>query len=238
MYILQDILNREIVMSDMNNSTHSSEPHIYITGSSRVQNELLAFYIENAIKIPCSCHTDPSMLLNSAKLKKNSNSLVVWNCLHLSSADVINNVLPCCTMNGACCKIALMHNTDDSDFLMDSIDHGVKGVFCTNDSLDMLEKGIPAILNGDLWYSRDMLSSMVQNFQKNNRNGENGQENPLTRREKEILKLIASGESNSDIAEQLHISPHTVKTHIANIYAKINAPNRVQAVLWAARYLN
>jgi LuxR family transcriptional regulator of csgAB operon len=49
--------------------------------------------------------------------------------------------------------------------------------------------------------------------------------------------MVASGRANNKIAEELCISPHTVKTHIYNIYKKISAPNRLQAALWAAKNL-
>ncbi len=59
----------------------------------------------------------------------------------------------------------------------------------------------------------------------------------LTRREREILDLIASGFSNQQIADELFISPHTVKTHLHNIFKKINVKRRLQAALWAAENL-
>jgi len=52
-----------------------------------------------------------------------------------------------------------------------------------------------------------------------------------------LLTMVISGSKNKDIAHQLLISPHTVRTHIYNIYKKINVPNRLQASLWAAKNL-
>lgn len=65
----------------------------------------------------------------------------------------------------------------------------------------------------------------------------NGDASGLTRREREILDLIASGFSNQQIADELFISPHTVKTHLHNIFKKINVKRRLQAALWAAENL-
>ena len=53
---------------------------------------------------------------------------------------------------------------------------------------------------------------------------------PLSAREREVLQLIAKGLSNQEIATQLYLSLHTVKIHARNIYAKLGAANRTQAV--------
>ena len=61
--------------------------------------------------------------------------------------------------------------------------------------------------------------------------------NVLSRREMEILGMVAVGGKNMEIAHKLFISPHTVKTHLYNIYKKIHVGDRHQAVLWAAKNL-
>lgn len=57
----------------------------------------------------------------------------------------------------------------------------------------------------------------------------------LTARELEVLRLVARGLSDSQIAEELVVSPHTVHRHIANIRTKLDLPSRAAAVAYAAR---
>ena len=58
---------------------------------------------------------------------------------------------------------------------------------------------------------------------------------PLTRREEDVLRLIADGESNAQIGQRLGISEHTVERHAANLYRKIGARGRADATAWALR---
>ena len=57
----------------------------------------------------------------------------------------------------------------------------------------------------------------------------------LSAREREILRLIATGKENSEIAGELHISPRTVKNHVSSILAKLDVPSRIQAAVYAVR---
>ena len=109
-------------------------------------------------------------------------------------------------------------------------------VFYKSDSLEKISKGIQAILRGELWFSRKIMSRLVSEQRGSLSSSE---EDPIliTTREREILGKIASGYSNKDIASSLFISVHTVKTHLYNIYRKINVSNRLQAILWATKNL-
>jgi len=112
----------------------------------------------------------------------------------------------------------------------------VDGVFYEHDSLDTFRQGVQAILQGELWLSRQLMTLSLRSARKC-MIGDVDACNILTNREKEILKHVAAGRSNNDIADLLCISTNTVKTHVSNIYAKIDVPNRVHAILWASRFL-
>ena len=112
---------------------------------------------------------------------------------------------------------------------------GVRGIFYDDDSLPQFLKGVQAIINGQLWLSRKIMTKCILSKGLDNRSETDS--SILTPRESEILALLAVGATNEKIAERLYISSHTVKTHLYNIYKKINVPNRFQAALWAAKNL-
>ena len=86
-------------------------------------------------------------------------------------------------------------------------------------------------------YNTDTRKKAVRSQDLDLKKGGQSKTSNLTLREKEILSLIALGHDNKGIANELSISPNTVKTHIYNIYKKINANSRFQAILWAVKYL-
>ena len=125
----------------------------------------------------------------------------------------------------------------DSAFEKKAMDSGIQGIFYNNDPLPLIAKGFCAVLQGDLWYSRKAMSNCLMGPKSFGDSSTHPAMSRLTFREKEILACIASGYTSKDIADELNISMHTVKTHIYNTYRKINATNRLQATLWATKYL-
>jgi len=60
--------------------------------------------------------------------------------------------------------------------------------------------------------------------------------NPLSQREREVLKLITEGATNTEIARTLYVSPNTIKTHVRNILSKLGVEHRLQAAVVALRH--
>lgn len=124
-------------------------------------------------------------------------------------------------------------------FNVRNIDHALealscaqlKGVFYRNESLEVICKGVISLLNGELWMSRELMAKLILFYRKY----QNNAFRPacgLTNREMEIISLLSSGSSNQQIANKLFLSEHTVKSHLYNIFRKINVHNRIQALNW------
>jgi LuxR family transcriptional regulator of csgAB operon len=112
----------------------------------------------------------------------------------------------------------------------------VRGFFYKGVNQNSISKGMTSVLNGDLWFNRKLLG----NFMVSNRKTPVKVDRLvclLTKREKQILKLCASGAKNSDIADTLNVSTHTVKTHLYNLFKKLNVGNRIQAINWAQAHI-
>ena len=93
-------------------------------------------------------------------------------------------------------------------------------------------KGITGIFEGEFWLSRRLMAQYLERTRSKPRKVTHNA-NLLTRREKQILNLTATGATNTEIAAHLNVSMHTVKTHIYNLFKKIDVSNRIQAVNWA-----
>ncbi|MGR5062152.1 LuxR C-terminal-related transcriptional regulator [Photobacterium sp. DNB22_13_2] len=110
----------------------------------------------------------------------------------------------------------------------------VTGVFYSNDDLKIVERGMQSVLDGEMWLSRSLSQKIIISYRQRSQLKFNLRPNTsLTTREKEILDLLILGESNEQIAANLFVSENTVKSHLHNVFKKINAKNRVQAFMWA-----
>lgn len=104
----------------------------------------------------------------------------------------------------------------------------INGVFFSHTSRDQLLLGLNTLLNGGVWLPRMVLERLLLQLRRLRQGSETAA--TLTAREQEILCLVGKGLSNGEIAEQLCLSPHTIKSHVHNLLGKLGASNRVEAV--------
>jgi len=112
----------------------------------------------------------------------------------------------------------------------------IKGIFHCKQADTLLQQGINEINRGGFWFSRQQLEMLAHN--RVAPKPALAMEFQLTNREEQIINLLAKGLSNRDIAESLFLSPHTVKTHLYNLYKKVGVKSRLQAVHWAKNHMD
>jgi len=103
----------------------------------------------------------------------------------------------------------------------------IRGVFYSHATREHLLDGIKVLLEGGDWMPRVLMERMLNQWRQMRQRA--GSKPSLTFREREILDLASKGLSNAEIAEQLCLSPHTIKSHIHNLLRKIGAANRTEA---------
>jgi DNA-binding NarL/FixJ family response regulator len=110
---------------------------------------------------------------------------------------------------------------------------GASGCVSRNAVPADVTRAIHAVYQGDVWVERCLIAELVNGDDAAKSCASSHPERGLTVREEQILRHLASGGTNRRIAQALSISEKTVKTHLANIFRKLNVTRRLQAVLYA-----
>jgi len=135
-------------------------------------------------------------------------------------------------------KILMLTVSDEEDDLYEAIKAGANGYLLKEISVEEVAEAIRAVVQGQSLISPSMASKLLHEFNALAKKADERQQYPaptLTTRELEVLKLVAKGMSNRDIAEQLFISDNTVKNHVRNILEKLHLHSRMEAVIYAVR---
>lgn len=157
--------------------------------------------------------------------------------LNTDSCEDIQNCL--CSLNevSPACKILIIVTKEiDYSKLVCAVRSGAKGYVSIQKGVDHLVKSIQQVNQGEIWVERKLIPRLINQEESNDKvedPGVKAKEIGLTRREKEVLDCLAEGLCNKEIADKLFISQKTVKTHLTNIFRKLNVADRLQAVLCA-----
>ncbi|MGH1472446.1 MAG: LuxR C-terminal-related transcriptional regulator [Cellvibrionaceae bacterium] len=113
----------------------------------------------------------------------------------------------------------------------------VRGFFFGDTGTDQIIDGLRLMLEGDFWVPRRLLHAYLE---RNRRAPTHNIKAPelLTKREREILGLLENGATNAAMAKAMSVSEHTIKTHLYNIYKKIDVANRIEAINWSRQNLS
>jgi DNA-binding NarL/FixJ family response regulator len=133
-------------------------------------------------------------------------------------------------------RVVMLTMHADADVLASAIRAGASGYLVKDCSTDEIAAAIRMAASGDTALSPQLASTMLHELRQLDQPQEEDEaERVITRREEEVLQLIADGCSTPEVAAQLFISQKTVKNHLASIYQKLDARDRTQAVLQAVR---
>ena len=113
--------------------------------------------------------------------------------------------------------------------MIQALELGARGVLLKQSAADMLLRAVHAVVAGQYWVERDRVGRVVQEMRRSQEGPRDTDGLPLrfTRRQLQIMTAIVSGGSNDDIARELSIRPTTVKYHLAQLFEKTGAANRV-----------
>lgn len=130
--------------------------------------------------------------------------------------------------------VLTMHDSDEYFFSM--LDAGASGYFIKGGSSGELASALRSVMKGDVFLYPSMAKTLVKDYLSRLKVDKSKDDSDgLTKREREILQLIAEGNSNQEIAESLVLSAATVQTHRANIMAKLGLHSRTELIKYALK---
>ncbi len=142
-----------------------------------------------------------------------------------------------------CAKIVALTGYDDSDLIFRAMKVGAKGYMLKTMAASQLIRAIDEVIAGKIYLPSSLAAKFFEHFQTSMQEEcvvqMEGKENLLTyltQREEEVLALLTQGVTYKGVAKQLFISETTVKTHVNNIFQKLQVNDRTQAVLYAINH--
>ncbi len=140
--------------------------------------------------------------------------------------------------SGTAAGVIILTTFDDDEYIFEGLAAGARGYLLKDAEYDELSQAIRTVAAGESLLQPQITTRVLKEFTRLSSMAASRPKarplvEPLTERETEVLRLMASGASNQDIAEKLFIGQGTVKHHVRSIFAKLGARDRVHAILLA-----
>lgn len=221
-----------LVKANKNNSK------IIIVGRNPFQNKMLALNLEgdkSFYEILIFCSFDQvKKEMRKLHPKERGSMIVLIDCFGLDRKEIMKILYLELTGLLSITFVVMFNLQEEINIEKQAIQAGVHGFIYTHDDPKKLSRLVGALLKGEMWISRKSIKKL---FKPEHVIPSCSHSTLLTPRENEVLALITGGYSNQKIANKLCISPHTVRTHVYNIYKKINVTSRPHAINWAYQNL-
>jgi DNA-binding NarL/FixJ family response regulator len=131
-------------------------------------------------------------------------------------------------------RVLILTTFDPDEYVYEALHSGASGFVLKDIPPHDLLAAVRVVAKGEALLAPSITRRLIARFAEQLSPPERSQElERLTDRETEVLRLMAKGLSNSEIAEQLYLSPTTIKSHVAGVLAKLGVRDRVQAVVFA-----
>ncbi len=133
-------------------------------------------------------------------------------------------------------RVVMLLDSAERDLVIEAFRSGARGVFCRRDPLKMLARCVHKVHEGQLWVSGDQLELLLQALAEApaTRLVDTRGTELLSKREQDVVRWLAEGHTNNEIAGELQISENTVKNYLFRIFDKLGVSSRVEVVLYAA----
>lgn len=137
--------------------------------------------------------------------------------------------------SGLSTAAVMLTDENEPDLVIDSFRSGARGVFCRRNSLKSLSKCIRTVHSGQLWISNEQIEFLFKLITrlKPMQLRQTQHTKVLTKREADIVRLVAEGMRNSEIAVELNLVEHTVRNYLFRIFEKLGLSSRVELVLYS-----
>jgi DNA-binding NarL/FixJ family response regulator len=139
------------------------------------------------------------------------------------------------TADSSCqARVVMLTTFDMDEYVYEALQAGASGFLLKDVQPELLVTGIRAVHSGESLLAPTLTRRMIESFLARPRSVDDAQTpSVLTIREQEVLRLLARGLTNAEIASELYVSETTVKTHVSRVLMKLGLRDRVQAVIYA-----
>lgn len=137
-------------------------------------------------------------------------------------------------------RVLILTALANLDLQQRAVQMGAMGIVTLDQPPEILIKAIKKVHEGEAWLDRTMVFNLLSDMSRNGKGGKRGAElgpvETLTRRERDIIRIVAQGLKNKQIAEQLSISEITVRHHLTSIFDKLAVADRFELIIYAYKH--